>query len=85
MKKTTLLATLTAAGLAFAVAACDQQQADSSGDSSTAPLQQQGAVPAEPATEGVETNTAPADAAPSDSMETMPQSDVPAPSSDTTQ
>ena len=51
MKKTILSTTLTAAVLAFGLAACDQQQADSSGDSSAVPLQQ-GAVPQEPATAG---------------------------------
>ena len=53
MNKSILATTLGAAALAFALSACDQQQADS-GDSDgvTAPIQQQGAVPAEPATTG---------------------------------
>ena len=51
MKKSILATTLGAAALTFALSACDQQQADS-GDGVTAPLQQQGAVPAEPATTG---------------------------------
>ncbi|WP_299621408.1 hypothetical protein [Pelagibius sp.] len=51
MNKSVLATTLGAAALAFALSACDQQQADS-GDGVTAPIQQQGAVPAEPATTG---------------------------------
>lgn len=82
MKKSTLLATLTAAGLAFAVAACDQQQADS-GDGATAPLQQQGAVPADPATESLQTTPPQSDAIEAAPTDEAPQSDMPAPSSDT--
>ena len=51
MNKTTLSATLAATVFAFGLAACDQQQADSGGDSSAVPLQQ-GAVPENPATSG---------------------------------
>lgn len=51
MKKTILPTTLAAAVLAFGLAACDQQQADSGGDDSAVPLQQ-GAVPQDPATAG---------------------------------
>ncbi|WP_422367957.1 hypothetical protein [Pelagibius sp.] len=48
MRKATLTTTIAASALAFALAACDQQQADS-GDVSSEPMQQQGAVPESPA------------------------------------
>lgn len=45
MSKSLLLSTLTAAGLAFALGACDEQQAS---DSSSQPMQQQqGAMPSD--------------------------------------
>lgn len=44
MNKLLLFSTLAAAGLGLAVSGCDQQQAS---DSSSVPLQQQGAVPSD--------------------------------------
>ncbi len=57
MKKASLTTTIAATVLAFGLAACDQQQADS-GDGSSVPMQQQGAVPESPATTGGESSTA---------------------------
>ena len=83
MNKTILSATLAATVLAFGLAACDQQQADSGGDSSAVPLQQ-GAVPENPATSGGVSNEA--QPAPVDSTLPSAQPDdtaVPSQSSDT--
>ena len=66
MKPTPLLTTVTAAALAFALSACDQQQADS-GDQ--VPMQQQGAVPAERASEPAAAETASQPAQPETTLE----------------
>ena len=76
MKKSILATTLGAAALAFALSACDQQQADS-GDGVTAPIQQQGAVPAEPATTGGTEAVPSAIPAQPDVTEDAPQDGVP--------
>jgi hypothetical protein len=74
MPKSLLLSSLTAAGLAFALGACDEQQAS---DSAVEPMQQQGAMPSEEndampaATESMEPATP-------ESGTTMPQSETPA-------
>ena len=76
MKKSILATTLGAAALAFALSACDQQQADS-GDGVTAPIQQQGAVPAEPAATGGTEAVPSAIPAPPDVTGDAPQDGVP--------
>lgn len=78
MKMSVVSTTLATAALAFALAACDQQQADSGDDGSAVPLQQQGAMPADPAaTSGVSSESQPA------AIDSMPQTETPAQPSDT--
>ena len=76
MKPTTLTATLVPVALAFALSACDQQQADS-GDQ--VPMQQQGAVPAGSSSEPAAAESA----SQADQPESTADSPLPAPSSDT--
>ena len=85
MKTSVLATTFGAAALALTLAACDQQQAENTGDGVTAPIQQQGAVPADPATTGQSATEPVPNAIPAQpgTADSAPQDGVPVQSEDT--